>query len=371
MIGLNPLDDARLRKRVAVALDTRPTAVLIACSHTHAGPASMTISGTGGKETVWTECLFQHCVRAALRARDSAQPVSLARSGSASCAAAINRRARREGRMVIGQNPEGPLDPACRVLVLEGATGPIAALFHYAMHPVVLGSTNRQLSADWVGMARHRIEAALGCPALFLQGCCGDINPSLRESDTPDAVERVGGEVADAALIAAHEAAPVTGTPLRCGEARVKIPASKLPSGEEFRALEQDATRRAGDRSLSPGAREVARAERRWAKTHCRYPRGRDFIPARVSTLSIGEITLVGLPGEIFTEIGSQIRDVISGAWPVGYASGNIGYLYPDSALQEGGYEVEVAYRLYGTRQAGPGTSDALVHGAINAASGG
>jgi len=63
--------------------------------------------------------------------------------------------------------------------------------------------------------------------------------------------------------------------------------------------------------------------------------------------------------------------DALPGAWPVGYAAGNIGYLYPADALGQGGYEVEVAHRLYGTRQAGPGTSDALANGAINAVSGG
>lgn len=371
VIGLSPRDDVRLRRQMAAALDLRADSVLAACSHTHAGPASMTICGTGAKEIAWTEHLFERCVHAALRARSSAQPVTAARAGSVPCPAAINRRVRREGRMVIGNNPDGPLDPDCRVLVLDSRAGPVATLFHYAMHPVVLGSTNRQLSADWVGAARRGIEAGLGCPALFLQGCCGDINPRLRETDTPDAVEQVGGAVAKAALAAAHRARPITVTPLRCGEAQVKIPATPLPTCEALGALEQGAAQRARDRSLTPGARDLARAERRWARSQ-RHHQGRGAlrsdIPARVSTLSLGEVTLVALPGEIFTEIGSGIRDVIPGSWPVGYAAGNIGYLYPDRALDEGGYEVEVAYRLYGTLQAGAGTHSALIVGAQKAA---
>ena len=69
--------------------------------------------------------------------------------------------------------------------------------------------------------------------------------------------------------------------------------------------------------------------------------------------------------------IGLQRRDLafaVPGAWPIGYANGNVGYLYPDSALAEGGYEVDVAYRLYGERQAGLGTADALVAAAAKAA---
>ncbi len=81
-------------------------------------------------------------------------------------------------------------------------------------------------------------------------------------------------------------------------------------------------------------------------------------------------MTLVGLPGEIFTEIGQQVRASVPQAWPVGYANGNLGYLFPDSAQEEHGYETEIAFRLYGKQAAGRGTGAALVTAATKAASG-
>lgn len=60
----------------------------------------------------------------------------------------------------------------------------------------------------------------------------------------------------------------------------------------------------------------------------------------RVSALNIGDIFLVSLP--------------------VGYANGNLGYLYTNQTFKEGGYEVDAAYRLYGERQADLGAARAL-----------
>ena len=49
VIGLTPRDDRALRRRLAVAVGCAPEAVLIACSHTHSGPATMTISSAPRK----------------------------------------------------------------------------------------------------------------------------------------------------------------------------------------------------------------------------------------------------------------------------------------------------------------------------------
>ena len=38
-----------------------------------------------------------------------------------------------------------------------------------------------QQSADYVGEARKRVETLTGAPALFFQGCCGDLNPTKRK----------------------------------------------------------------------------------------------------------------------------------------------------------------------------------------------
>jgi hypothetical protein len=353
-LGLNPEDDVALRERIGAQIGVGPDAVLIACSHTHSGPATMTVRATGDKEAVWTTEVLDRAFRAAETAANNAVS-AIPRVGSGPCDAAINRR-----------NPTGPRDPDCRLLTFASTDDtPIAALLYYTMHPVALGNGNRLLSADWVATARAGIEEALGCPVLYLQGCCGDINPHFSGQRGMKEARLAGEKVVEAALAAAKESRPLEHLRVGVGKADTHLPLCPLDTAEEKRleAAAREVLAKGEESSL--GARQLAQADIEWAraceKLRESHPDGLPHVPARVSALSIGDITLAGLPGEIFSEIGLRIRDDDPNLWPVGFANGNLGYLYPDSALDEGGYEVNLAYRLYGEQRIGPGTADALV----------
>jgi neutral ceramidase len=63
--------------------------------------------------------------------------------------------------------------------------------------------------------------------------------------------------------------------------------------------------------------------------------------------MRIGPLVVVGLPGEIFVELGAQIKAAL-GDSPVlvcGYTNGNVGYVPTRAAYDEGGYEVVPAQR--------------------------
>ena len=66
----------------------------------------------------------------------------------------------------------GPTDPEVGVVRFDRTDGtPLALLYTYSCHAVVLGATNRLLTADFPGYASSFIEGEmLGAPALFLQG---------------------------------------------------------------------------------------------------------------------------------------------------------------------------------------------------------
>jgi neutral/alkaline ceramidase-like enzyme len=78
------------------------------------------------------------------------------------------------------RRPTKPLDREATLVRLEGEDGaPLATLIHYACHPVVMGPSNNEYSADYVGELTRLTEERLGAPCLFLQGAAGDINPYL------------------------------------------------------------------------------------------------------------------------------------------------------------------------------------------------
>jgi hypothetical protein len=73
----------------------------------------------------------------------------------------------------------GPIDPQIGILRLDREDGkPLAVLYNFACHPI-MNAPNKGNTADFPGVASKVIEESLGSGALalFLQGCCGDINP--------------------------------------------------------------------------------------------------------------------------------------------------------------------------------------------------
>lgn len=89
----------------------------------------------------------------------------------------------------------GPIDPEIGVLRLDSHDGRTpAVVYNFACHPIqgVPGGGN---TADIVGFASGVIERSLGgdAIALFVQGCCGDINPiRYKDVDRPRDAEALG-----------------------------------------------------------------------------------------------------------------------------------------------------------------------------------
>jgi hypothetical protein len=97
-----------------------------------------------------------------------------------------------------------------------------------------------------------------------------------------------------------------------------------------------------------------------------------------VQVLRLGDAWLVTLTGEVFVEIGWQVRDAVAQAAGVppdrvvvaAYANAGIGYVPTADAITQGGYE-PVAYR-YSDRPAGyvPHAGDLLAAAAGELAAG-
>jgi hypothetical protein len=89
----------------------------------------------------------------------------------------------------------GPMDPEIGLLRLDRLDGrPFAAIYNFAVHPIQT-VPSRGNTADITGFASCAIEDALGdgALALFLQGCCGDINPvQYKDVHNPRDAETLG-----------------------------------------------------------------------------------------------------------------------------------------------------------------------------------
>jgi len=205
---------ARLRQRVADELKI-PT-LLLASSHTHAGPYFLRSRETSpelspDQKEYLTE-LEDKLFGAIQKAASSMFPARIG-MGRGKIQIGYNRLVLCEnGRARANfQNPEhvayGPVDPEFIVLKIEDESGATKALMvHYACHAVVLQGSNCKYSADYPGAMEAKVEAAWpGVQCHFVQGGAGDINPgwmvkSDAEGSEFKAVDKVGEVLAGEVL---------------------------------------------------------------------------------------------------------------------------------------------------------------------------
>ena len=188
------------------------TQLLLCSSHTHAGPILST-EDFPSKEEPWLRTIEKRVHEAIREACADMFPAYFA-VAEGSIQLGYNRLVRGPDGVAITyfNNPQrvpyGPVDPTVGLIRISDEAGVTrAVLVHYACHAVVLGPGNTLISADYVGAMRKIVEEKLGhnTLCLFVQGCCGDINPLIMartgdpEQDFP-LVETMGSLLAEEVL---------------------------------------------------------------------------------------------------------------------------------------------------------------------------
>lgn len=209
-------DEWALRSRVLDALGLPEANVVIALSHTHAGPvlASNVTDLPGGAESrAYLDLLAERAVAAAASAVASRVPAVLQWS-LGRCSLAVERDLGHAGRAVVGFNPDVDADDAVLVGRATSDAGHVlATVVNYACHPTTLAWQNDHVSPDYVGSMRDMVEAATRAPCLFLQGASGELSP--RDQYTGElAVADRNGEVLGHAVLSTLVNMPPAGTAL-------------------------------------------------------------------------------------------------------------------------------------------------------------
>jgi len=335
--------------------------VLIGASHTHAGPASQTIRACGYANDAYVEDLLSRIVWAVESALRSMRPARFG-FGTAHANIAINRRYRApSGEVQIGENAGGVTDPEVGIWHFTDQEGrPLATVFNYACHAVVMGGDNRLVSADWPGAAQRAIEAGIGRQAMFLQGCCGNINP--RERGTFEAVEQTGREVAEAVLAALAVIRSSADLEMSIASETVDVPLQRpISLAEAERTVRESAETLAKD-DIPLHERHLCQAYHDWAQAIIsRGATAPTSVPFEVQRLSLDDAHIIGLPGEVFVEYALNLKKLRPNVMVSGYTNGNVGYVPTRKAFEDGGYEVDLAYKLYAQQMFTPDAEDVIL----------
>ena len=388
VVGFGDADADVIRQDIGDAIGEPPSRVLLATSHTHAGP----VTGAGFKalvaldpaldarEAAYVRVLGDRIVAAAREAVARLVEGRLA-AGTGSAAIGINRRERLpDGRVVIGHNPEGPVDHTVGVARFDDLAGrPLACLVNYACHATVMGPQNLAFSADYPGVARRVVERNTGALCLFLAGAGANVAALRSICAVFEPMERQGAILGLEAARVFHtlETLPirrtrvvrqsfglqvmwedhvVEGPALSRFDARVRrvrLPLRLLPAmaAAEAELATRDAVLRGLDVEHVTGVpRMLAERQRRWAARvvdDVRAGRVQQHVVMELQALRVNELGIVAIPAEPFVEIGLAIKARASTApvFPVGYANGYFTYLPWPDAYGEGGYEVDETWK--------------------------
>jgi hypothetical protein len=257
----------------------------------------------------------------------------------------VNRRQFTPTGVVIGVNPDGPVDPRVPVLRVTSPSGKVRALlFGYACHNTTLTAEFYQLSGDYAGFAQAELEKEFpGAVALFVQLCGGDQNPNPRSK--LEYAEQHGRTLAAEVARVARTAMSPAGGRIRAAYQLAALPFAPR-TREQFEQELKDANvfRQRRARLM------LQLYDERREPRQLRYP-------VQAVRLERG-FTLIALGGEVVVDYALWAYRT----WPqerlmvAGYSNDVACYIPSARILREGGYEAVDSMIYYG--QPGPFTEE-------------
>jgi neutral ceramidase len=329
---------------------------LINCTHTHHAPSTLRLHGYDADAEFTAE--VQRAIVDAVK--DAAKKLISANFSFAlgqELTVGQNSRVLLEDGQIYWIGPRtnfvratGPFDPELPVLAFRDRENRLLSLiFNHSTHTIGTREPGKR-SASIYGLAAQDLEREFGGPVTFLEGASGSTHNL--ELSGAECVRRISESVRKA----------LSGAQPR--EVK-KIAALKRPFKFRVRHFDEAAEEAA-----------VERYCRKYAPAHAdgiipvfRRMR-RELAPAQgeeretwLQAIRIGDLAIVGVPAEYFTQLGLDIknRSPFRYTYVAELANDWIGYLPNIEGHKLGGYQVWTGYHSYAEAGTGERIADAIV----------
>lgn len=256
------------------------------------------------------------------------------------------------------KHPIGEMDERVGIVRLIREHGDEIVLVNIGQHPDTVGGN--KISADWSGFMRRTLERSIpGIHCIYLNGAEGDVgfqNIWAKGAELNDLTldfddvlrgyghtRHMGNLVAGAVLQVYDKVNYCESENIRFMQKEIKVPANKATDEELKQAHIYHDLHVAGRDDEIPYkgmmlTTVIAEAERMVRTEH-----DPDYYSMMLTAFSIGNIALIGIPGEPFAGVGIELKK--SPEWnlvvPVCNANGSEGYFPMREAYDEGGYEAK------------------------------
>jgi len=384
LVGIPPAVIEEAREMIHSATGIPGGNIMISATHSHTGPlipdGGARASAYGGDldtaKRYRTE--LPHKIAESVRVAEAElAPARVAFGRGSEETVSFNRRFfMKDG--TVGWNPgklnpnivraAGPIDPELPVVLFESDKGePFATYVNFALHQDTVGGL--EASADYAYtlsniLGRVKGESML---TLFTMGAAGNINHvNVKSRDTQKGhaeAARIGTILAGEVLKTYTRLVPVTGGKLHAASRVVSLDPARLEAGDFERA-------QAIAKQLDAGA-TVTFLDTVFAfKALDTAARAGKPLQGEVQVISLGDqVAWVGLPGELFSELGADIKR--ASPFPltivVELAHGPVTYFPNDAAFDQGNYEVVTSRAARGSGERLVGAANALLNEAYGA----
>ncbi|RPJ51754.1 MAG: hypothetical protein EHM21_01945 [Chloroflexi bacterium] len=378
-----------------------PEDVMITCTHTHRAPYAVAVMDEE-IDFAYIDWMRDQAAAALRQAVAELEPVDLCVGHIQAPGWTFNRRqvyrSALYGEQVGTQGPqqttdflrnEGPEDNEIKALQMLGKDQRcLGGLVNFACHTTVMGG-EPVYSADYAGPLTETLSQKFGGIFGFLQGAAGNLwSIDTRQLNTllakdfvgPEHAQRMGSALAEKSGEALATGCAVQGDRIAMARTVLTIP-QRIVTREQVELAQwylekapedldqQEFTRRIYGHDYTfynndPVVQEWFARETIGMWEWQRRSGMREVVEqVEVQVMAVGDAAFVGLPGEIFTEFGLQIKaqSPFAETFVVELANGWHGYIPTQEAFQHGGYEARLGY----TSRLVPGAGERMVEAAL------
>jgi hypothetical protein len=357
LISVDDRTVSEARKTIQEATRIPATSIMISATHSHTGPLMSqrflaTADAGAVKLAVQYRAALPGKIAEAVRlAHVSLEPARVATAtGQESTISFYRRFLMKDGTVRTNpgkMNPEivQPMGAIDSDVDLVSFTTPefrmLADYVNFALHLDTVGGTH--YSADYPHTLSKLLSKVRGADSLtlFTIGAAGNINHIDVSTKTPQKghmeAARIGTILAGEVIKATARLEAVEASTIRAASKLVSLPLPRFSEADvtKARGIAETFGKKPGTDPAMVHAMKILDLADRKGK-----------LEAEVQVIALGDkIAWVGLPGEIFVELGVAVKK--ASPFPqtivVGLANGTVSYVPTRKAFSEGGYEVTSA----------------------------
>lgn len=341
-LDLESSDVAKIREGIFEKTGIDKACIMICLSHTHTG-GPVADSFVTKKDDEYVDFLIKKAQDAVVLANNRAVPSKIATGRGIVSDISFNRRYFMKDNRVMTNpgkqrdqvlRPAGPTDPHVDVIKIENCDKkPVGVFVSFACHTDVVGGT--KFSADYPGWLSKTLKKLYGEDfiCLFANGASGDINHiNIYEEKMPEHHKMMGRVLAGEVFKVMEQ---ITGSD------DIIVDGKMVRMDIKSRETGLDETNDAIRILKSPQEKEI---DKLFAGELMKYYENkRNSYSVDVGVIRIGNGVIGGFPGDVFVELGLEVksRSPFAHTITVSHTNGRNGYLPTKEAFSQGGYEVK------------------------------